>query len=131
MPPPGASGQARAYLAAANATYPLWIAVTRTLQSQDGHVFRRDLAPQIEADHQFKARLEQIQFTGAAAAAATRLDQILGSYIAALIQLQGTADPLQLTTSAAPPLDERRAEASAQLRTALGLPPSSCVVWRP
>jgi hypothetical protein len=111
--PPGASSQARAYLAAANATYPLWTAVTRTLESQGGHVFRRDLAPQIEADRQFKARLERIHFTGAAATAASRLEKILGRYIATLVQLQGTTDPLQLDTSATPLLDERRANASA------------------
>jgi hypothetical protein len=129
-PPPGASSEARAYLAAANAVYPRWTAVTRTLQSQGGHVLRRDLAPQIEADREFKARLERIHFTGAAAAAAAELDQILGSYIATLTQLQGTA-VMQLETSEAPLLDERRAEASAQLRTVLGLPPSSCDILRP
>jgi hypothetical protein len=109
----------------------MWIAVTRTLESQGGHVFQRDLAPQIAADRQFKARLEQVRFTGAAAVPASRLERILGSYIATLTELQRSADPLRLDMSAAPVLDEERADASAQLRSALGLPQSSCDIWRP
>jgi hypothetical protein len=50
--PPGASADARAYLAAVNAVYPGWETVTRSLQQEGGRVSLGDLAAEGQySDH--------------------------------------------------------------------------------
>jgi hypothetical protein len=127
--PPGASADARAYLAAVNAAYPGWEAVTRSLQEEGGRVSLGDLAAEGHVEADFLVRLNAIHFSPRAAAPAGVLRRAVQQYVDTLRELFQRPRPLDET--AVPRLDELMADTSAELRRVLGLRQSSCDVLQP
>ena len=90
-----------------------------------------DLVRQSQADRVFLDRLSRSPFTGQAAEPAQRLATTVQAYLGMLDR--AAAQPGYFTTyqDSFAQLDERRAEASSDLRQALQLPQSGCEVSRP
>ena len=129
QPPAGASSEALAYLVAVNATYPGWIAITQSLQSEGGLVSSGDMAAEIQVDTGFLSRLSNIHFSPKAEVYAAVLRTAVAQYIQLLTEYVHNPQPLDSTN--VPHLDDVRAEASSSLRASLGLQQSTCEVLRP
>jgi hypothetical protein len=129
--PRGVSAEAVAYLRAANDAIVAWSRVDAALAAEHDIVHRNDLIAQVDADTPFASELIAITFSPAIEPIATRLIDLIEQYDG-LLQMAYAHDGFYAAHHAEiGALDEARAEASAQLRSALGLPPSNCRFRRP
>ncbi len=128
--PPGASAAAVAYLQAVRAASPSWQAIDDRIVNNGLSVDTNDLIAQADADEPFILALEAIEFPEEATAAASDLIYALLDYReflqATILDGFGTTygeDTMRL--------QGMRSTASGALRTALGVPPSTCAYHRP
>jgi hypothetical protein len=130
--PVGASGAATRYLDAVNSDYQTWTQVTRLIEANRFQYNLQILALESTVDARFLGQLQAIPFTGASAGPAAHLETDVSAYVAALAKGRieiGHSDPTLSADLGS--IDNARAQASATLRSTLGLPPSSCVIDRP
>jgi hypothetical protein len=132
MPMPGASRQAIDYINAVNGDYPGWLQVTQLIQSDNNNVNLQILQLQSKVDTNFLRQLRSIPFTGPTLEPARRLEADVSSYLADMATAEASSNlGSSALWSQMNAVSNDRADASSALRTALGLPQSSCDVQRP
>jgi hypothetical protein len=131
-PMPGWSKQALDYINAVNADYPGWLQVTQLIQSNNNNVNLQMLQLQSKIDTNFLRQLRSIPFTGATLEPARQLEADVSSYLKDMATAEASSN-LGSTAlwSQMDAVSNDRSNASSALRTALGLPQSSCDVQRP
>jgi hypothetical protein len=131
-PPAGASDQAVAYIKAVNADYPDWLQVTQMIESDGDNVNLQILQLQSHVDTNFLDQLRSIRFKGAAVEPAGQLEADLSSYLSDMATAEASSNlGSSALWSRMDAVSDDRSDASSALRTALGLPQSSCDVERP
>ena len=133
--PDGTSAEGAAYLDAVNADSPGWTKITSEIEANGGQFNAQILEQQSTVDTEFLRQLQSTAFSGPASSYAGQLEAALRTYVSALSTAQTelsqsgtTTDALNSVLSAE---NNARARASADLRSALSLRPSSCVIERP
>ncbi len=129
MAPPGASPEVRAYVSAANAAVPGWQKVSNDLNAQGGRVLLKNVSDETAVDNSYLRRVDAIHFTGSAAKPASDFRRAVHSYVSILLDVLRHPRPIERT--AAHQLLDQAGKASAELRSALGLPPGSCQFGAP
>jgi hypothetical protein len=130
--PAGSSTAATSYLNSVNADYPGWVQVTQLMESNGGQADLQALELQSKIDTTFLHQLRSITFIGAAVQPAHQLEADLSSYLSGLADAQASnGQQSAASASAMEAASTDRANASAALRQALGLPASSCSILRP
>jgi hypothetical protein len=127
--PADAPPQAAAYLNAVNGDEPAWQQVTMLIDENGNRANVVVVETQAAIDREFLRQLKSITFTGPATAPAQLLEATVSTYVADLAILSRNLHAQ--VASQLSDLDSVRAKASASLRAALHLPPSSCEVLRP
>jgi hypothetical protein len=131
-PIPGWSKPALDYIDAVNADYPGWLQVTQLIQSDDNNVNLQILQLQSKIDTNFLRQLRSIPFTGAALEPARQLEADVSSYLKYMATAEASGNlGSSALWSQMDAVSNDRSNASSALRTALGLPQSSCDVQRP
>jgi hypothetical protein len=129
--PAGASPAAATYLQALNTGYIGWTQVSRSLVSEHHIVHLDDLENEDATDRAFLDTVEQITFTGPAAATAQQYTQVVSAYVHALdtaiSQYGYYANDHQVFDQ----LDNGRDVLAHEMRADLDLPAARCSVLRP
>ena len=129
--PAGASEAAVAYVAAVAAATPGWAAVDEHIVGHSPLVYDIDLVAQVQADALF---LTGLGATPLQAEAAPVIDDLAGAVLAyddALTSASRDMAHYGDHLDGIKVLSQARADASARVRDALGLPASSCAFHRP
>lgn len=126
--PPGASSTTLSYIAATNAVVPQWTAISRALGKNGDQARPQDFLSEMKADSYLLERLDEISFTGHAAALAANFETSVRKYVLQLgrVARHGATPSATATLNR---LYHRRDVASGLLRTALGLSPEYACQW--
>ncbi|WP_448630411.1 hypothetical protein [Cellulomonas soli] len=120
-----------AYVAAVNGSAPAWGVLSERLDQQGFTMYLDDLQAQVDADATFVHALRAIDFPESAQPAARAFMLAVMKYDMLMARTVRAGDFSPSFPTIDDAVNAQRARRSGDLRDALGLPDSNCILYRP